>query len=59
MRITVVYDDVRWPMDVKPDDKVAKLKKMVNSEMITEMAEDKKVGKVLELKFGGMIAFSD
>lgn len=53
MRITVVYDDVRMPLDVKPDDNVAKVKRLVYSAMASETMEDKKVGKVLELKYGG------
>ena len=53
MRICVTYEDVRQAIDINPDDSVAKLKNAVNSKMIVDTTEDKKVGKYLELKFGG------
>ena len=48
-----MYEDVRLALDVKPDDTVGTLKKILNSKMIIETTEDKKVGKYLEMKFGG------
>ena len=55
MRVTIVYEDVRIALDVKPDDTVASLKRMFNSKIMVETTEDKKVGKYLEMKFGGKI----
>jgi len=56
MRVTIVYEDVRIALDVKPDDTVAGLKRMFNGKLVVETTEDKKVGKYLELKFGGKFA---
>ena len=58
MRVTVVYEDIRVALDLKPNDTVANLKRLFNSKIILETTEDKKVGKYLELKFGGEFAIS-
>ena len=55
MRITVVYEESRYSLDVKPDDTVKDLKKEIRERFIKETAEDTKVGRHLEFNFGGLI----
>ena len=53
MRVTVIYEDIRYSLNVKPDDRVVDLKKKVRNELVEVTAEDKRIGRYLELTFGG------
>jgi len=58
MRITVVFEDVRLPLDVRPDDKVKTIRNIVNKRLMVDTFDDKRVGKYLEMRFGGKITYS-
>lgn len=53
MRITVVFEDTRLALDVRPDDKVRAIKNIVNKRLLVDTMDDRRVGKYLELRFAG------
>lgn len=57
MRIFVVFEGSRLNLDIKPDDAVRKVKNIVKKKMLINTQEDKKQGKILDVKFGGDFHF--
>ncbi|XP_078485407.1 protein ANKUB1-like [Ciona intestinalis] len=53
MRITIVLEDARHSMDVQPEDKVRDLKDQIEKNLLVQTIDDKRMGKFLEMKFGG------
>ena len=54
MRITVLYDDDRYPLNIEPSNKVAELYSLLQMQLVHEIAQDKRMGKLLKLYFGGI-----
>lgn len=53
MRITVIYDDDRYPLNIEPSNTVAELYYILQKQLVHETAQDKRMGKLLKLYFGG------